>query len=253
MFNDWLTIGPLTIHGYGFMIAVGVIVGLTVAERKARARGMSDSALDNMVWTGLICGLIGAKLLYLLVNLKEFLADPVRMIGSSGWVVYGGLICGVAGAWFYARRKHLAFMDYFNLAAPQIALAQAFGRLGCFCAGCCYGKVTHSHFGVVFPAGSMAPAGVPLIPTQLISALGNFTIFLFLHQLEKNEAYRDRTAVLYIMLYSAGRFLIEFLRGDAERGAVGILSTSQFIAVLVFAMGILMYMYIRKRKVGNAE
>ena len=59
MFNDWLTIGPLTIHGYGFMIAVGVIVGLTVAERKARARGMSDSALDNMVWTGLICGLIG--------------------------------------------------------------------------------------------------------------------------------------------------------------------------------------------------
>ncbi len=248
MYNDWFTIGPLTIHGYGFMIAVGVLVALGVTERKAKARGMDENIVDNMAWSGLLCGFLGAKLLYLLVNWRSFIADPLHYIGSSGFVVYGGLILGILGAYVYCRRKNVVFMDYFNMLVPQIALGQAFGRIGCFFAGCCYGRETHGAFGIVFPAGSMAPSGVPLIPTQLISAAGDFLIFLILHQLEKEDAYHNRTGALYMILYSAGRFMIEFLRGDAERGAIGILSTSQFIGLLTMALGIIIFAVYGKRR-----
>ncbi len=248
MCNNWLTIGPLTIHGYGFMIAVGILVSLTITERKAKSRGLSETIVDNMLWLGLLFGFLGAKLLYLIVNWQDFIQDPLHFIGSSGWVVYGGLICGTLAAWLYTKSKGADFLTYFNMIAPQISLSQAFGRIGCFFAGCCYGKITHSRFGVVFPAGSLAPAGVSLIPTQLISAFGNFVFFLILHNIEKDEKYRRMTGGLYIVLYSIGRFMIEFLRGDAERGAVGILSTSQFIAVLTLLFGLFIVLRTRKRE-----
>ncbi|MBQ1446235.1 MAG: prolipoprotein diacylglyceryl transferase, partial [Solobacterium sp.] len=89
MCNNWLTIGPLTIHGYGFMIAVGILVSLTITERKAKSRGLSETIVDNMLWLGLLFGFLGAKLLYLIVNWQDFIQDPLHFIGSSGWVVYG--------------------------------------------------------------------------------------------------------------------------------------------------------------------
>ena len=140
-------------------------------------------------------------------------------------------------------------MDYFNLIIPEVALAQAFGRIGCFFAGCCYGKETHSHFGIAFPEHSLAPAGIPLVPTQLISSLGDFCIFLVLFKLYNDKKLRPQTAAWYLILYSIGRFMIEFLRGDVERGFIGILSTSQFISIFVCLVGILLLVRIRNNKV----
>lgn len=251
MYNDWLTIGRFTIHGYGFMIAVGILAVFFYSERQAKKHGMQAEQADNIIFTCLISGFLVSKLTYILVNFQEFLKDPVSFISSSGWVVFGGIIGGILGAWVYCRIKKLDFMEYFNMLFPAVALAQGFGRIGCFFAGCCYGVQTHGALGVTFPAHSLAPSGVPLVPTQLISSLGDFILFFVLYRLYENMETRKYTGSTYLVLYSIGRFMIEFLRGDVERGHIGILSTSQFISLFAAAAGILLILRIRKAGINN--
>ena len=125
---------------------------------------------------------------------------------------------------------------------PCVSIAQGFGRVGCFLAGCCYGAPTDGPLAVIFPEGSSAPAGVPLIPTQLISSAGMFLITLVLILYAKRDRRAGRVGALYMILYSAGRFVIEFFRSD-YRGEVGIFSTSQFISLFIAAIGI--YLWLR--------
>lgn len=247
MYNDWLTIGNITVHGYGVMIAIGILMAFWLGEKQAKRHGLNPNEVDNLVFVVLIVGYAMSKLTYVLVNWQEFLADPKAVLGSSGWVVMGGLLGGVLGAWVWCRVRKLSFRDYTDLLFPEVALAQAFGRIGCFFAGCCYGKETHGAFGVVFPQGSQAPAGVKLIPTQLISSFGDFVLFCILYK-NYNEGRKEDTMPLYLMLYSAGRFVIEFVRGDTARGFIGILSTSQFISIFTFLAGLVMYVNNRKSK-----
>ena len=150
----------------------------------------------------------------------------------------------------YCKKKKLIFLDYFDLAAPSIAMAQGFGRIGCFLAGCCYGKETDLPIGVVFPENSLAPAGVRLLPTQLMSSAGNFLIMAILLMAYPKRKRKGDTGFLYMLLYGVGRFLIEFLRND-DRGAVGGLSTSQFISLFIVAAGILL-MCNKKRALVEA-
>ena len=251
MYNDWLTIGRFTIHGYGVMIAIGILFGFTYAERQAKKHGLNSDYADNLIFIAIAFGYACAKLTYVLVNWNQFLSDPKAVLGSGGWVVYGGILGGILAAYIYCRMRNLKFKDYFDLMLPGVSLAQAFGRVGCFFAGCCYGIETHSHFGVTFPAHSLAPSGVPLVPTQLLSALGDLIIFLVLYRMYENEKTRTYTGAGYLVLYSLGRFLIEFLRGDVERGHIGFLSTSQFISVFMMLAGVILIMKLRSTHSGN--
>ncbi len=253
MFNDWLTIGPVTIHGYGVMIAVGVLAAIWFSERQAKKHGLDANAIEPIAITGLIAGFAGAKILYCITVFDQFIKDPLSVLGSGGWVVYGGIIGGVLGAMLYCKVKKLNFPAYLNLCMPSVSLAQAFGRIGCFFAGCCYGKITNGAFGVTFPTDSLCTVGEPVIPTQLISAFGNFVLFVILYRMYESEKWRNKTAAGYLMGYSAGRFVIEFLRGDIERGSVGILSTSQFIAIFVFIAGIALYFVSGKKKESTIQ
>lgn len=241
MFNDWLTIGPFTIHGYGVMIAVGVLFAFYLGERQAKKNHLDPSEVDNLVFVCLAVGYFFSKFTYTLVNFQQFLRNPWSVISSGGWVVYGGILGGIFGAWAYCKMKKLPFLEYFHLLIPEVALAQAFGRIGCFFAGCCYGIYTHSAFHLIFPNGSLAPAGVPLVPTQLMMSFGDFMLFAILWKLYNHPETRKLTAPCYLILYSIGRFLIEFVRGDVERGTIGIFSTSQFIAIFVCVAGLLLW------------
>ena len=217
-------------------------------EKQAKKHGLNADIADNIVYVSLIVGYLCSKLTYVLINFNEFIKDPIHfLLNSSGWVVYGGILGGILGAYIYCRIKKVNFMDYFNLIIPEVALAQAFGRIGCFFAGCCYGKETHSHLSVVFPEHSLAPAGVPLVPTQLLSSVGDFCLFFILFKIYNNPSTKNQTAAWYLILYSIGRFMIEFLRGDVERGFVGILSTSQFIAILVAIAGVILLLKQKKQ------
>lgn len=245
MHSILFSIGPFHVYGYGLMIAIGVICAFAIGCFLAKRSGLDDDALFSMGLVGIVGGIIGAKLLYYIVEFKAVLADPSILLNfGEGFVVYGGLIAGFLSPLIYTRRKKLSFQSYLDCAVPGVAFAQGCGRIGCFLAGCCYGRETSAWYGVTFPADSLAPAGVPLIPTQLISAAGDFLFALILFVLHralyrKNGKTSGIVTAVYLMLYAIGRFVIEFLRND-PRGSVGVLSTSQFIAIIMFAVGAVM-------------
>lgn len=237
MFNDF-NVGPLTLHMYGLFTGIALIAALILACFRAKKRGLNDDICYGILFSGVIVGYLCSKLTFVIVEWDSFIKDPKMFLSSSGFVVIGGLVGGVLGAWAYCSIKKVKFIDYFDLCAPSIAIAQGFGRIGCFMAGCCYGRETTSKFGVVFPHGSYAPAGVKLIPTQLISSGLDFLNMAFLLLLAKKAKKKGVVSATYIITYSIGRFLLEYLRND-PRGAVGILSTSQFFSIITLSAGII--------------
>ena len=247
MYNDLFSIGPLTVHGYGLSIGVGTVLALLLAWHRAEKRGIPSESVTGLAALVLILGFAGAKLLYILTSIPEFLSDPWGVLGSEGFVVYGGLLLGLAAALWWCHRKAQDPLLWTDLLLPSVALAQGFGRIGCFLAGCCYGLPTASRLGVVFPVESAAPAGVPLWPVQLFSSAGDFLLAAVLLLTEKKAPRRGRTTALYLALYGIGRFLIEFLRND-ERGTVGIFSTSQFLSFFFLAGAAAVLLYRKKQK-----
>jgi phosphatidylglycerol:prolipoprotein diacylglycerol transferase len=251
MYNDILSVGPVTIHGYGLMISIGVLFAFIVAFKRAKSKGLNPDALFSMGIAALIFGFIGAKLLFCIVELDSFIKDPWSVLSGQGFVVYGGIIFGVLAAFVYCRIKKLSFLEYLDLAIPSVAIAQGFGRIGCFLAGCCYGSQTDSFLGVIFQHSQFAPNGVKLIPTQLLSSGGDFLIALVLILYAKKQPKNGRVGALYLVLYSVGRFIIEFFRSD-DRGAVGALSTSQFVSIIMLALGVAMF-FVTKLPRFNKE
>jgi len=238
MKNELLQIGPITIYGYGLMIAIGVIVAYLVGEYRAKKQGLSPDELFYLTITCLAGGIVGAKLLFYIVEIKQIIANPKLLLDiKNGFVVYGGIIGGIFAGYLYTKIRKLSFLKYFDLVMPSIALAQAFGRIGCAFAGCCYGAETDSWFHIVYHESNFAPNGVQLIPTQFISSGLNFIHFFLLIYLAKKLKASGQVAGFYLVFYSVGRFFLEFLRND-PRGSVNLLSTSQFISLFILAAGI---------------
>lgn len=239
MHNDFITIGSFTIHGYGLMIAIGIIAALIVATHRAkRVHLNSDHVASLLIWC-LIGGFLGAKLLYWITQLNNIIHNPKLLLNlTDGFVVFGGILGGILIGYLYCRVKKLNFMAYFDLIIPSVALAQGFGRIGCFLADCCYGTETSIWMGVVFPEASFALSGVSLVPIQLIASGLDFILFFVLVVFARMKKVDGQVAALYLLLYSVGRFILEFFRGDIVRGSVGVLSTSQFIAIMVCVISI---------------
>ena len=254
MKNELFSIGPVTIYGYGLMVAIAIITAYFVSETRAKKKGLDyDSIFTLAIWC-LISGTLGSKLLYFTTIWRDIVKDPAIILDfQNGFVVYGGIIGGILGGYFYCRYKKWNFLEYFDLVIPQIALAQGIGRIGCFLAGCCYGKETKSGLGIIFHNSAYAPNGVKLVPTQLFSAAFDIGLFAALLLLDKKKKGHGQVAGAYLVLYSVGRFIIEFFRGDLERGAVGALSTSQFISIFLCAAGIVLFLKTGKGKREKEE
>lgn len=256
MKTELFKIGSLSVHGYGFMIGLGFLVALLIGELRARKKGLRDEAVIDIAILAGVCGFLGAKVLYVIVSFQDFLKNPLAVLGSEGFVVYGGIISGALVVMLYCRIKKLNFMEYFDLVMPEIAIAQGFGRIGCFLAGCCYGRKTDAWFGVTFPEGGLAPAGVKLIPTQLMSAAGDFLIAIVLITLADKvfgkRCKKGTIGALYLVMYGVGRFIIEIFRED-DRGAVGFMSTSQFISIFIVAAGVAILLLGRRKDKGTGK
>ena len=245
MHNEILKIGKFTIHGYGLMIAIGILVAVGISIWRAKKKKMDPEPILDIVLIAMIGGFLGGKILYLIVDWKNFIAstDKMKYLGGSGFVVYGGIILAVTVSFVYFKFiKKLDFLSYIDLVMPQVSVAQGFGRIGCFLAGCCYGAHTESAIGVVFPEGSLAPAGVKLWPTQIMMAVGNLIIAGLLYLAGMKFKKKGQIIGLYLILYAIGRFGIEFFRND-YRGAVGVLSTSQFISIFMCAIGVALFVW----------
>ena len=255
--NELLQIGPFTVYGYGLMIAIGVLVAYSVGEYRAKKRGLDPDSLFWITVSCLIGGILGAKLLFILVEIKSIIANPKILLDvTHGFVVYGGIIGGISVGYLFCKIKKLPFLKYFDLVMPSIAIAQGFGRVGCMFAGCCYGRETDSWFHVIYQTSDFAPNGVALIPTQLIMAILNFAHFFILAYLAKKVVKHDgQVAGFYLVFYSIGRFFLEYLRND-PRGEVKMFSTSQFISLFILAAGvgtILLCGYLGKKRPAGVE
>lgn len=253
MHNELFTIGPITIYGYGLMIAIGIVAAYLYTECLAKKAGLDPEPVFNILIIGVGFGLIGAKLLFYITILDQIIANPKLIVTylTEGFVVYGGIIFGILAALLYCKKKRLSFLNYLDCAAPSIALAQGFGRIGCFLAGCCYGTQMDCPISITFTDSAYAPNNVPLFPSQLVSSAFNFVHFFVLCALFKRNKQPGKIGAFYLVFYSIGRFIIEFFRGDLERGSVGTLSTSQFISVFVAIVGIAMVIVLSRKKISE--
>lgn len=243
MFNK-ISLGPITIYMYGLMIALGFASALCLCSYRGKKKGFDDDIIFGIFLCALFGGLIGCRLLYYIVEFPAILKNPSILWNfRNGYVVYGGIIGGILTSFIYCRMKKADFLSYFDLVMPAVSMAQGFGRIGCFCAGCCYGRETDAWYGIIFQNSDFAPNGVRLIPTQLISSAGDFFICGILLWYASKMPKKGRVASAYLVLYGIGRFLIEFLRND-YRGSIGIFSTSQIISFGIVFAGIVLYAVI---------
>ncbi len=245
---------PLAIHTYGFFIAIGFIIGLWLATREAKKLGIEPRLISDLTFWILVWGLIGSRIVYIIVSWDEYRADPSMFIKiyKGGLVWYGGFIGALLFTLYYTKKHKLPFFKIADILIPSVSLGHAFGRLGCFSAGCCYGKeCAHDFiFSVVFNhPESIAPRGIPIHPVQLYEAFGEAIIFLILIIFRTRKRFDGQVLLMYMTLYPVLRSLLEMLRGDKIRGFViePYLSTSQFISIFVIAIAIYLQFYISKR------
>ena len=242
-------IGSLDIPTFGLMMMLGMLAAFALIYANRKRIPYSEDDLVTMALYAIIGGFIGSKLLYWIVEFDRILADPHFLLETltAGFVFYGALILGSLSVWFFTRRKKQCFFAYADLVMPAFILAQGFGRIGCFCAGCCYGAPTASALGVVYPAGSAAPAGIALLPTQLFESAFCFLFAAVLTVLLRKQKRYGLTTGVYLVGYGMWRFVIEFFRSD-DRGSVGALSTSQFIGIFIILAGIALLLLVRAGK-----
>lgn len=243
------------VYGYGVMVALGFLAGTWFVQREAKREGEDPAKALDLIFYILIAAILGSRVLFIFTTDPSlFWKDPLALfkIWEGGLVFYGGFIASVLVSLWYLRRHHLPAWKFCDFFAPAVALGHAVGREGCFLAGCCYGRplLTEAWYAVVFPAdpASLAPVGIPLYPTQLLESGGEFLIFLGLWWGLRHKKFDGQIFSVYLMLYALLRFLIEFLRGDLERGHLAgtWISTSQLIAMILFALGAGLYLYRRK-------
>ena len=241
----YLKLFGIQIPMYGLCMAAAMLLAVFLSCVRAKRMGADPDRLLTIALFAVVCGIVGAKLLFFFVTYTPMeLIELIRVNGvlyllEGGLVFYGGLIGGLIGAFIAARFVHVKLSVYSDPVVPTLPLAHAIGRLGCFCAGCCYGKVTDSWLGMQFPISSTGLAeGVRVIPTQLIEAGFNFLVFLFLLAFTLKRRRGFTTLFVYLIIYGVERFLLEFLRGDEIRGFLGLLSTSQWISLALILLGV---------------
>jgi phosphatidylglycerol:prolipoprotein diacylglycerol transferase len=253
MFPVLIRIGPVTIHTYGFMIAFAFLLGLWLALRQADREGLPREKITDTGFYALFAGIVGARVFFIATDWQHFADHPVDMlkIWEGGLVFYGGVLFAMPVALWYIRKQGLSLWQTLDIWAPSIAVGHAIGRLGCMCAGCCYGLPAALPWAVTFThPETLAVRGVPLHPTQLYESaaeLMNFGILLFIR---RRKAFHGQLFWMYVLNYSIIRAVIEVFRGDLERGFVlpGV-SVSQGISIVMFALALAFLLRLKKNRI----
>ncbi len=245
-------IGPVTVHTYGVLVALGFIVGITFAVYFGKKEGIAKEKILDIGFYTILAAIIGSRLFFVLIEYKYFLKNPLDIfkVWEGGLVFYGGVLLVIPVMLIYFKKNALSVWKTLDIFAPSLAIGHAIGRLGCFSAGCCYGKPTNLPWGVTFTdPHSLAILGIALHPTQLYESfaeLGNFIVLLILR---KHKKFDGQLLWTYVLIYSIFRFIIEFFRGDRARGFIyNGFSVAQAISlVLLLAAIIFILSHWRKK------
>jgi phosphatidylglycerol:prolipoprotein diacylglycerol transferase len=263
MFPILVRIGPLTIHTYGFLVALGVGLGLTFLYVQAKKQGLEAPRVVDAGFYIILISLLGAKLILLVGNFSYYTKYPGELLSlaRSGGVFQGGLAFGVIFALWYFRRRRIPTWKVADLAGPALALGHGFGRIGCFMAGCCYGRECAAPIGVVFESQyahdlTGLPLGKAIYPVQLFEAGLNFLNFLVLFVILRRRSFDGQVFTFYVINYSVIRFFTEYFRGDHPedtflvRGASPFLSLTvpQLFCLLGVFLGLGLHFWLKRKK-----
>ena len=253
-----LKIGPIPIHTYGFLIAIGFILGMNVVKRLSAKSGLDPERMMDLTFWCLVVGFIGGRILFIITQLPQFIADPLAIfrVWEGGLVFFGGPLAAVPFGIWYTRKHGISFLKAMDCLLPGLTVTHMFGRFGCLGAGCCYGKPTEMPWGIRLNSDLVDSSlrGIPLHPTQLYEASSLFILFLGLMWVFKHRKFAGQVSLTYFMAYPIIRSIIEIYRGDTVRGFViqDVLSTSQFISILVF-LAAFVALIVRLRKHDQSQ
>ncbi len=257
MMEPFFTILGREIPVYGVFYFFGIGIAVLAAIFLSRGRLPSYEIVYSAVYT-VLGAVAGAKILFIAVSFPEILAlkIPFLSVLKGGFVFYGGLIGGIVGLLLYCKQFHLPFFSFADLYAAVLPLGHAFGRLGCFFAGCCYGMPYVGPFSVTYHQTlGDTPLNIPLFPIQLLEAVALIVLFVLCSVLyrKRTEKNKGKVAGMYAVVYAVLRFFLEYFRGDGVRGFLWNFSTSQWISLFLFAFGLCILFSKRSSKRKKAD
>lgn len=248
-------IGPITLYTYGLTMVVAFLAAISLIYHEAKAQGLETAKLADLGFFVIISGIIGARILYILMNPTEYFTHPLKIfkVWEGGLIFYGGILGAMVITIFLLKRYRYPFWQMMDILAPALVLAQGIGRIGCFMAGCCYGRSACLPWAVTFNnPNTLAPIGISVHPTQLYHSFANLTIFsILIFILKKKRHFTGQVFCLYLCLYPVGRTLVEFFRGDCHIHLFGLLNLPQCISIVIFTGGIYLYWW-RKASSNNS-
>lgn len=244
-------VGPFTLHTYGVLVALGFLAALVVVMRGARREGLRSESVLDVAFVAVLAAIVGSRLLYVIFNLRDYLADPLRIlkVWEGGLVFHGGLLLAIPACLYLVRRENLPPWTTADVFAPAIALGQAIGRIGCFAAGCCYGAPWDPPFCVTFThPESLAPLDVPLFPSQLFAFASGLLVYVVLAAYRPRRRAPGQVFWLYLVLASLARVAEDAFRAPEAKSAIlPWLSVTQAIALAIAAVAYVLFQRFGRR------
>ena len=235
----------LNIHMYGIMIAIGVLCAFVTLFAVAKKKSIDGKFTDFVFYNGLVSIAVGFGSAALFQAVYDYIEDPSTGFHFNGGLTFiggliGGVICFLLIYAFYRRKYTARLYQVISILPCSILIAHAFGRVGCFFAGCCYGKETDSLLGVQFP-----DLPNPVHPTQLYEAAFLFVMFAICLYLVIKKDFKHNLSI-YLITYGIFRFFLEYLRDDHRGAFVGSISPSQFWSLLMVVAGVAVFFVVRR-------
>ncbi len=243
------TIFNFPVYTYGVMLVTGFITGILLTVRRNRSKSISSDDIMDFSLYLLLGGLVGARLVYVLLHFSEYAISPLSIINlrEGGLAWHGALLGGLVAFLFFTRKRKLDFGELVDLCAPGIMLGLAVGRIGCFMNGCCLGDPTTLPWGVVFPEAGP----IKRHPTQLYELILDLLVVLFLIHHEKKKKFNGEIALLMLTSYSLVRFFVEFFRFSPPR--IAGLSLAQYLSLLMALVTVLFVVRLRARSISSSS
>jgi len=242
----------VVVYTYGFFIALGFLVGITLAGYEGKRVGENPEKIMDLSFYLLVSAIVGSRLFYVVTRPDIFFSNPLEIlkIWNGGLVFYGAFIFAAITAIVYLKKNKMALWKITDILAPSLVLAQVFGRIGCFFAGCCYGKECNLPWAVTFTnPNSLAPTNIMLHPSQLYHALGNLIIFGVLWLIRKRKGFDGQVFWIYVLLYGLIRAFLEIFRGDYRgQEVLGTFSISQAIGLSMAGLAVCMIIFLGRRE-----
>jgi phosphatidylglycerol:prolipoprotein diacylglycerol transferase len=248
MYPILFEVSGIKVYSYGFFIAIGAIGGVAyMAIRGKKDVGLTFDQANSLFLVIFFAAFIGGKVFLFFEDVSYYYHNPIRLIAGRGFVFYGSFLFAVPAMLIFFKRNKLPTYAMLDVMAVTTCIVHMFGRIGCFMAGCCYGKPTTSLAAVVFtdPACQANPLNTRLHPTQLYEAFFIVMVMITILFLRERKRFYGQLFLVYLILYALGRFALEYLRGDLARGLLldGLVSHSQLIATAIFV--VVTFTYVR--------